>query len=107
MMTLPTLNDHKDSLVLASALNELPRTLALVPKLVAKIEFLESKFEKLEAQNHTGWVVIAKAAEAVGLTLAALRQKKERDPLPEGIVWKQTGKGGRLYFHVENLKEYL
>ncbi len=106
-MALPTLKDHKESLALASALNELPRTLALVPELMEKIEFLESKFEKLESKNHTGWVVISKAAEAVGLTLAALRQKKERDPLPEGIVWKQTGKGSRLYFHVENLKEYL
>lgn len=92
---------------LALALQELPATLALVPQLMAQVQHLEQEVMQLKSNKKTGWVVIAEAAESVGLTTEALRQKIVRIPLPQDEVWKQSQKGARIFVHVERLKECI
>lgn len=92
---------------LALALQELPATLALVPQLMAQVQHLEQEIIQLKSNKKTGWVVIGEAAESVGLTTEALRQKIVRIPLPQDEVWKQSQKGARIFVHVERLKECI
>lgn len=92
---------------LAMALQILPTTLALVPQLQLKVNELEKEITALKAAHLSGWVTLQEGAKAVGLTTPALRQTIKRNMLPENVVWKQAERNGRVFVHVERLKEEI
>jgi hypothetical protein len=97
----------QENIDLALALQMLPTTLALVPQLQSKVDALEKEIFALKAANLSGWVTLQEGAKAVGLTTPALRQTIKRNMLAENRVWKQAERNGRVFVHVERLKEEI
>ncbi|RXF06243.1 hypothetical protein D9981_01555 [Pseudoalteromonas phenolica O-BC30] len=71
-----------------------------------RIQYLESQHD---LQNHDGWMTLEQASQQLGKTVAAIRQKikHKKQPMPEGIVWKQHSKFAPIYVNLRAFREHM
>ncbi|WP_371185652.1 hypothetical protein [Thalassotalea maritima] len=81
--------------------------------LVETINGLIERVTSLEAQLnnavHDHWMVIDDAAKLLGQSVSAVRQRLRHPtkPMPQGKVWKQDGKGCRIYVNPKAFRKYM
>jgi DNA anti-recombination protein RmuC len=99
----------KDIEQLASTLHHIGEHVETVKSLQQKVGQLEKAIQEHVNKSNEGWMTLAKAADEVGLTSSALRQKaKNKDkPLPEGKVWKQEYPKAAIYINLKELGAYI
>lgn len=99
----------KDLINLASSLEKMMDTQELVQNLQQRIDLLEQELHALKGTAKEGWVSLTKAADEVGLSENALRQriKKPQLPMPKGKVWKQQCKGAAIFVNLKELRKAL
>ncbi len=89
-------------------LNSGQQALENVTELTNRVEALESVITELRSNNtDDGWVTLSLAAERVGISQAALRQRIRAFKYPEGKVWKQTHEKGAIFVNIAQLRECL
>ena len=74
-----------------------------------KVESLESKIEEMSVSQRGEWFPIAQAAEVLGKTVSALRQrlKHRTKPMKKGVVWKQADPGCESCVNIKKYQEYI
>jgi hypothetical protein len=72
------------------------------------VTFLNDKVERLErCHGYMGWMTIKRAASLVGLSRDALAQRIVNHDYPEGIVWRQNGRGCSIMINLEELNKII
>lgn len=94
---------------LVSTLKHIGEHAETLKSLQQQVERMEKTIEELKKQSNGGWVTLAKAANEVGLTASALRQKVKNkiNPLEEDLVWKQENTNASIYINLKELGRYL
>lgn len=74
--------------------------------LIKRVEYLE---QQQKNKNYDGWMTLEQASQQLGKTVAAIRQKikHKKQPMPEGIVWKQHSKFAPIYVNLRAYREHM
>ena len=77
--------------------------------LLEQISILQDEVTNLKRGDENCWVQLAVAADILGKSSSAVRQRLRhpRKPMPEGKVWKQEAKGCEIFINLKNYRKYM
>ena len=93
---------------LSAFFEQAARSGEMIKQLEQKVLNLEGEVKELkQSKTEDGWMKLRAAAEAVGMTACALRQR--RSLYAEGTVWKKEegGKNASIWFNLKTLREQI